>query len=461
MTTQSSRHKCAHNPGGSIQLGNDEPNSFSEYSKEYVQHPIDKRQLLKPAVKPVSEEGTIDNKTTTRQDYVKHAMEKPYARPKENYKTPDGDMDLSTNYSQQFTRKPLETTKAIRPLDERKITGTFGGEPTYAADYRTWEVARHEKAGPKNTYQPPSDLFGGSSNYKSDYPAHNVGQRRPLMKPSEQTRQTDMPFDGATEHRQSYIQHPMESGPRPDNINRPTYQPSTAPLDGMSNYRSDYPQRDSMPVKQVSCKPESTPYQAGVPFEGGTTHRADFLGYPVEKIQRHEKGPYEKPSGSMDLTTTSSMDYTKKQLEPQQPIKPSYSRHMPNGKFDATTNYKSEYQQWGPTERAHQVKRNDQFLPPEGPFESLATYRRDFIKHSGTVMTRSLKPVDPGFSSNAPLEDGTEYRKQYTTKQMDPCLAHKILNSTDPSDHGFEFHEKDEGGHVWYRPGATGTTPRG
>lgn len=38
-------------------------------------------------------------------DYVKHPMEKPYVRPREAYKAPDGEMEMSTNYSQDFSSK--------------------------------------------------------------------------------------------------------------------------------------------------------------------------------------------------------------------------------------------------------------------------------------------------------------------------------------------------------------------
>jgi hypothetical protein len=190
-------------------------------------------------------------------------------------------------------------------------------------------------------YQPPSDPFEGNSNYKSDYLAYSGAAPRHTKKPKEQPRVSDQPFDGATEHRQSYIRHPLENGgPRSPNRNRPVYEPNTAPFDDRSNYRMEYTQKDVAIGKQASCRPDQTPYKSDAPFEGGTTHRADFIGYQADRVKRREKAPYEKPAGDMDLVTTANMDYTKKPLEPQQPIKPSYSRHLPAAKFDATTNYK-------------------------------------------------------------------------------------------------------------------------
>ena len=47
----------------------------------------------------------LTSQTRCRLDYVKHSMEKPYSRPKDNYVSPDGDMYLSTNYNQEYTSK--------------------------------------------------------------------------------------------------------------------------------------------------------------------------------------------------------------------------------------------------------------------------------------------------------------------------------------------------------------------
>lgn len=128
---------------------------------------------------------------------------------------------------------------------------------------------------------------------------------------------------------------------------------------------------------------------------------------------------------------------------------------------DAVYVLQNEYLQWGPGQRPQQIKGKDQYAMNDAPFEGLPTYRQDYIKHQGATMTRSLKPFDPGFSSNAPLDEDTEYRKEYTKKKADPCLAHQILSASDPAEHGFELHETDDHGHVWYRPGAGGDTTRG
>ena len=39
-----------------------------------------------------------------RVDYKAHAAERPYVRQSEAYKRPEGDLDLRTSYTQQYTR---------------------------------------------------------------------------------------------------------------------------------------------------------------------------------------------------------------------------------------------------------------------------------------------------------------------------------------------------------------------
>lgn len=212
----------------------------------------------------------------------------------------------------------------------------------WTADYRQWDVARHQKAGPNYVYQPPSDPFVGNSNYKADYPAYSGASPRHSKKPNNGPRISDGPFDGTSETRQSYVKHPMEPGDTrlQPNRNKPVYLASTAPLDDMSNYRMDYTQKDASTGKQASCRPDATPFQSEAPFEGGTTNKADFVGWPTERIQRRKQASYEKPVGNMDMTTTTNMDYSRKPLEAKQPQKMSYSRHVPAGKFDGSTSYK-------------------------------------------------------------------------------------------------------------------------
>jgi len=73
-------------------------------------------------------------------------------------------------------------------------------------DYPQWDVQRQEKVRAKNDYVPPTTPFEGSSRYRSDFPTHGKTPRE-SFKPIENTVKSDVPFEGMTEARKSYVQH--------------------------------------------------------------------------------------------------------------------------------------------------------------------------------------------------------------------------------------------------------------
>jgi len=123
-------------------------------------------------------------------------------------------------------------------------------------DYPQWDVHRPEKMTAKNDYVPPTAPFDGNSRYKSDYPVHGRTPRE-SFKPVENTIRSDAPFEGMTEARKSYVQHAV---PRREVREKPTWEPSTARLDGLSTSRKDYGPKEA--VKQASYKPEAVPFRS-------------------------------------------------------------------------------------------------------------------------------------------------------------------------------------------------------
>lgn len=153
------------------------------------------------------------------------------------------------------------------------------------------------------------------------------------MKPNEKAMMSDTPFDDATAYKQSYVQHALQ--PR-EVREKTTWQPNTTRLDDVSNYRQDYTRKEG--AKQASCKPNAPAFKSAEPFEGGTTHQADFVSWPTERVLHHEPEKYLKPDGDHDMNTTTMTDYTRKPLERVAAVKPQ-SNHAAPGKFDGTTNY--------------------------------------------------------------------------------------------------------------------------
>lgn len=259
------------------------------------------------------------------------------------------------------------------------------------------------------------------------------------MKPNDAAKVSDQPFEDQTDYRQSYIKHPL--APR-EVKEKPVWEPNNAPLDDLSHYRKDFTPKDV--GKTQSCKPNAAPYQSEAPFDGNTTQKVDYIPWPTGKPFVREYDVYRKPEGEMYMNTTTHTDYTKKPMERQMAVRPLDAKRVP-GKFDDTTNYKTEFRKWDLGDRPTQTMR-DQYVPNEAPFDGMPTYQRDYIPHP-TEKTRSLKPVDLGYSSNAPLEDGTEYKKEYTRKYVPPCPVPIIESGVDI---GYTYRDQDDVGHKWY-----------
>ena len=83
---------------------------------------------------------------------------------------------------------------------------------------------------------------------------------RESFKPVENTIKSDAPFEGMTEARKSYIQHPV---PRRETREKPVWEPNTAPMDGWSTSRKDYGPKEG--IKQVSYKPEAVAFRSTQP----------------------------------------------------------------------------------------------------------------------------------------------------------------------------------------------------
>jgi len=260
------------------------------------------------------------------------------------------------------------------------------------------------------------------------------------MKPNEGAKMSDQPFEDATDYRQSYIKYEL---PPREVKEKTVWEPNTAKLDDLSINRRDYTPKEGG-GRLAMCKPDPTPFRSVAPFEGDTTHHADFIEWPTERIKLHERERYQKPEGDMQMDTTTHTDYIRKPMERLAPARPQEARRV-TGRFDGTTHYQVEYRKWDPSDRTRPTPK-EAYAPNEAPFEGLATYQRDYIPHQMSI-TRSLKPADLGYSSGAPLDDNTEYRMEYYKKKADHCPVPFIEAGSDTR---YEFREQDDVGHKWY-----------
>ena len=67
---------------------------------------------------------------------------------------------------------------------------------------------------------------------------------------------------------------------------------------------------------QPNFKPDVKPNLACEPLDDKTTHRVDFVRWPLDQqIKQKEKEPYHPPAGEMSCETTHRVEFTRKPLD--------------------------------------------------------------------------------------------------------------------------------------------------
>ena len=108
----------------------------------------------------------------------------------------------------------------------------------HLGDYIKWSVdPRQGSMAPANNYQPNEIPFEGNTNYQHDYIKHQSQGLTKSLKPLSAPIKSDVPFDGATDYNSTYIRHPLQ---QKEIREKQQWEPNTAPLDDMSNYKRDY-----------------------------------------------------------------------------------------------------------------------------------------------------------------------------------------------------------------------------
>lgn len=390
-----------------------DPSSKStEYNQTYKQHALYPRESFKPNAEAM-QSGNFEDRTTNRQDYIKHPLEKPFVRVPDQYHRPDGAMEGMTSYNKEYTKKMAPPAAQIRHDGQKVQGGKFEGEPTYASDYKKWDMSGRQ--GPyvsKDAWQQPTARFEGETTMHHDYRKYAQPPRQ-SMRPQEASKLSDAPFDDNTDYRQSYQPHALQ----PKFVReREIYKAPGVPFDDVTTFKRDY--RGPVSELTKSFKPENVAFSSGVPLEDLTTNRKDYIKYPASKPYVHVQEGYKKPEGDMYMQTTHNSVYRELPLSKNVPVRPTSAGKANNMPFDGTTNYAQNYKQWQ-VPRVEQHAREG-YQPNNAPFEGMSTQKAHYIQH-GIQPSRSFKPDNTALQSSARFEDGTMYRQDYVPKPRPPC----------------------------------------
>jgi hypothetical protein len=186
--------------------------SMTTSKRDFTPKDLEKMRSFKPDGTGYRSDAPFDDETTNKMDYKKWQLQPQFAKKDNEWRPPLGEMDMSTNYSNEFTQKPTQRALPIRPADRKKIDAKFEGDTTYGQDFRKWPGDKRSLIKAGNEYQTPNVPFEGLSTYKGHFLAHAGGPAQ-SFKPDGPAYRSDAPFESSTLYRTEFTQKDIEPCP--------------------------------------------------------------------------------------------------------------------------------------------------------------------------------------------------------------------------------------------------------
>ncbi|XP_055970178.1 stabilizer of axonemal microtubules 2 isoform X1 [Sorex fumeus] len=376
---------------------------------------------------------------TCGSDYRPYEITRPPRHMPEEYRPKAGSVDHETTYKRDFNPHQVQPMVIVRPRERPpEKQGKLDTVPTYKDDYRAWAIPRRELHKPERVYQPPMVQFGNPTTSQDDFIPHEIVLQQSYS-PHEGLLCPTAPFSGDTSHRRDYV--PYELPPR---LARPKdeYKVASQPMESLTTHRGAF---QGLPGQAARlCRPAESRASPKACFAGTTEFRESFPPWEMVPPEKKVVSEYVPPSGTMQLASTSHLDYIPHQATrvlPAWPV-PRRSSSSP-GPFQGMNTTHDHFPAWQVSRRA--PVRPQQLLPgPSGKFEGLSTFRSHYVPHA-LVPTRSCRPTQALSQSKAPFHAVTMYSTEYVPRQQVVCPA------SFPSPPGYVFANTDSRGHRFFR----------
>ncbi|XP_028610711.1 stabilizer of axonemal microtubules 2 isoform X1 [Grammomys surdaster] len=411
----------------------------TEYLEKYPKYDdVLPPQSLKPKQGFQAYRGKMEGVTTFKSDYRPYEVVKQPRHIPEEYKPKQGKIDLGTTYKRDFNPYKVQPVVKVRPVERQQVKkGKLDTVPTYKDDYRSWDIQKCELCKPEQAYHPPNVKFGNSTTFQDDYVPQEIKPRQ-SFKPSSVVKCSVGPFNGDTSHRRDYVPHQLEvKFARPKEV----YKPTDQPFEDLTTHRNDFQGLTGETAK--ICRPAYTRVAQNIQFKGSTEFRDSFQPWDIPPPKVKKVAEYVPPSGSMQLNSTSHLDYVPYQASRVVAIRPVSRRRQSNFPFQGKSTMKEDFPAWESC-RQGLIKQQQQIPNPSGKFEGLSTFRSHFVPHE-LIPTESCKPLNEALRSSVPLDDVTMYSIQFTPKKQEICPA------SYPSPPGYIFENTNSQGHKFFR----------
>ncbi|KAK7115513.1 stabilizer of axonemal microtubules 2-like [Littorina saxatilis] len=184
---------------------------LTTFTRDFRGQPGELTKSFKPNGQAAISDAPFEDGTTFKNDYRKWPAERPYHHMPDQYRKPEGDMDMNTTNRITYKQHPLQRHAAIKPSCGRVMdAGQFEGITNYTSDFKPWEINRvHPTMRPE--YQPNDAPFQGISTQKAHFIQHPVNLTH-SFKPANAAMASG-PFDDGTMYRMEYVPKATEPCP--------------------------------------------------------------------------------------------------------------------------------------------------------------------------------------------------------------------------------------------------------
>ncbi|CAL8070402.1 unnamed protein product [Calicophoron daubneyi] len=350
--------------------------------------------------------------------------------------TVDEPIKTETTMRIDYVAKPLEKQSMILPLSVIRTEGKFVDDTEYKhsfpSDYLEWSRENFANKRQENTWKPPKDPLSSLTSYRDDYFEKPLGgpvsSYQPKYKGLLQTGLVDTrsnPNPSLSDYRENFVPPPSAVPNRTPVKSHAPPREYQLPFDAVSTFTSDYGRKETEPVAPI--RPPRISLKFGQDnLELCTTHRAEFLTWPLTPVQKH--GPVYLPSSKEPMEkNTTYRDYFQNRAVPNQ-ARSSRAGSMNNrllavsDKFYALSDYKDNYHPWAvrPLDESVSSRKNT-YMPSQGRLIGSSTTHRDYRAYpeNSFEIHKPKAQIRPCVEPHNPV--ASIYRKDYVRKPLPIC----------------------------------------
>jgi len=183
----------------------------------------------------------------------------------------------------------------------------------------------------------------------------------------------------------------------------------------VTEYKNEYQKHSA--TRRQPIKPDAEYRPSGIPMDGNTTNKNDYIRHPLNRIPLKQPDTYKAPIGEMDTMTSYNKEYQNKGGKPAQAIKRNNEART-TAQFDGNPTYKDDYRQWELT-KTQPIRKDNGYIPSTEKFAGDSTYVGDYHNHRQAPRS-AIRPDNRAIMSNEPFNDKTSNRQDYVKYDVQP-----------------------------------------